>query len=242
MNLLAALLILCGVTAGNPPLTGKQVLDKVRTVTAAADRKATAVMTITDRNKRVQSRMMRMVMKGDRKMMMTFESPADLRGVTFMTTSADNMWIYLPAQGRVRRISGSMAEQGFGGSDFSYKDMANISFGDESAVEKMSEVKLDGTSAWLLELKDGAGKNSRLWVEQARFLPLQVEQLAADGKASKRTVFADFENQDDSWVPATVVMHDLARGSITELKLTKLMLNTGVRDNFFTEANIKKGA
>ena len=243
MNIWASLLTVCGIAAaGEPSLTGKQVLDKVREVTSAADRKATAVMTITDRNKRVQSRTMRMVMKGDKQMMMTFQSPADLRGVTFMTTSTENMWIYLPAQGRVRRISGSMADQGFGGSDFSYKEMANISFADESGVEKMSETRLDGKAAWLLELKDGDGKRSRLWVDKGQFLPLQVEQLGVDGKPTKRILFADFENKEKSWIPASVQMLDLSRGSSTELKLTKLELNSGVKDNFFTEANIKKGA
>jgi hypothetical protein len=37
-------------------------------------------------------------------------------------------------------------------------------------------------------------------------------------------------------------MQDLSRGSRTELKLDELDMNTGVKDNFFTEANMKKGA
>lgn len=233
---------LAGIATAAPGLTGKQVMDRLRDITSARDRKATAVMTITDRSKRVQSRKMRMVMKGDSKMMMTFEAPADLRGVTFMTTSADNMWIYLPAQGRVRRISGSMAEQGFGGSDFSYKEMANISFADETGVEKMTEVEFEGRAAYRLELKDAAGDRSRLWVEKERFLPMQLEQLGSDDKPTKRVLFSEFQNQDSSWVPASIVMQDLSRGSTTELKLEKLELNTGVKDNLFTETNMKKGS
>ena len=72
-------------------LTGSEILDKVRAVTSASDRRATATMTITDKSKRVQARTMKMVMKGESKMMMTFQSPADLRGVTFMSTSSENM-------------------------------------------------------------------------------------------------------------------------------------------------------
>ena len=86
------------------------------------------------------------------------------------------------------------------------------------------------------------GKRSRLWVDKGRFLPLQVEQLGVDGNPTKRILFADFENKEKSWIPSSVRMLDLARGSSTELKLTKLELNSGVKDNFFTEANIKKGA
>ena len=223
-------------------LTGSEILDRVRAVTNADDRRATATMTITDKSNRVQSRTMKMVMKGDSKMMMTFQSPADLRGVTFMSTSAENMWIYLPAQGRVRRVSGSSADQGFGGSDFSYRDMANLSFADESKVEKVEETKAGSTAAWLLTVEDGDGAKSRLLIEQDRFLPLRVEKLGADGKATKRIDFSEFENQGESWIPGQIEMMDVGRGSRTELKLEELKLNTGVKDNFFTEANMKKGA
>jgi outer membrane lipoprotein-sorting protein len=223
-------------------LTGTEILDRVRAVTSASDRRATATMTITDKSQRVQSRTMKLVMKGDSRLMMTFQSPPDLRGVTFLSTSAANMWVYLPAQGRVRRISGSAADQGFGGSDFSYREMANISFGDEGEVERVEETKLGGAAAWLLSITDRDGAKSRLWVEQARFLPLAVEKLGSDGKPSKRIEFGDFVNQGESWIPGRIAMRDIGRGSRTELRLDKLELNTGVKESFFTEANMKKGA
>jgi len=234
-------MLLSGVSLA-AALTGSEILDRVRAVTSAKDRRATATMTITDRSKRVQSRKMKMVMKGDSKLMMTFESPADLRGVTFMSTSAANMWIYLPAQGRVRRISGSSADQGFGGSDFSYREMANLSFAGEDEVEGVDEAEFGSGAAWLLTMKDGAGARSRFWVEQARFLPLRVEKLGADGKATKRIDFSGYKNEGESWIPGHIAMEDLSRGSRTELKLDELDMNTGVKDNFFTEANMKKGA
>jgi outer membrane lipoprotein-sorting protein len=234
-------ILLCGFGLA-AALTGSEILDKVRAVTSASDRRATATMTITDKSKRVQCRTMKMVMKGDSKLMMTFQTPADLRGVTFMSTSSENMWIYLPAQGRVRRISGSSADQGFGGSDFSYREMANLSFAGEDKVEKVEETKCGDEAAWLLTVRDGAGAKSRLWVEQARFLPLRVEKLGADGKATKRIDFSEFENAGERWIPGHIEMQDIGRGSRTELKLGDLDLNTGVKDSFFTEANMKKGA
>lgn len=223
-------------------LTGKEVLDQVRAVTTAADRRAVATMTITDKSGRVQRRSMKMVMKGESKMMMTFQTPADLRGVTFMTTSGDNMWIYLPSQGRVRRVSGSMADQGFGGSDFSYRDMANLSFAGESKVENMEAAKLGATPVFVLTIRDKDGGLSRLWVEQERFLPLQMEKAGSDGKTTKRIEFSEFTNKGESWIPGLIRMQDIGRGSRTELKLDQLNLNSGVKDNLFTEANMKKGA
>jgi len=234
-----ATLLLANLAAA---LTGNEVLDRVRAVTNARDREATATMTITDKGNRVQTRTLRMAMKGDNKLMMTFKSPADLRGVTFLTTSPDNMWIYLPAQGRVRRISGSAVDQGFGGSDFSFREISNLSFANNGAAEQAESTSLDGKPAWFLTVRDKDGARSRLWVEQARFLPLRVEKLGADGKPTKRIEFGDFANRGESWIPVDIRIHDLSRGSRTELKLDSLKLNTGVKDNYFTEANMKKGA
>jgi outer membrane lipoprotein-sorting protein len=135
-----------------------------------------------------------------------------------------------------------MAEQGFGGSDFSYKEMANISFADETEVEDMADAETGGQSAYLLTLKGKAGDRSRLWVEKDRLLPMQLEKLGGDGKPTKRVLFAEFQNQDSSWIPALIRMQDLSRGSTTELKLEKLELNTGVKDNLFVESNMKRGA
>lgn len=237
-----ALFCAAGLAAGGETLTGQQVLDRVRDATTAADRRARATMTITDRNARVQARSLRMVMKGNEKLLMTFESPADLKGVSFLSTSPENMWIFLPAQGRVRRVAGAMADQGLGGSDFSYSEMANISFADQGKVEGLKDTTVAGKAAWLVSTRDADGVVSRLAVDRDRFLPLEMTRLDRSGKPSKRVVFGDFVQSGESWVPRLVTVRDLARGSRTELKLTDVKLNTGVKDNLFTEANLKKGA
>jgi outer membrane lipoprotein-sorting protein len=208
----------------------------------AKDRKATATMTITDRNGRVQTRTVLFVTKGDSKLMATFQEPPDLRGVTFMTTSVDNMWIYLPTQARVRRISGSMVNQGFGGSDFSYKEMNNISsVASDKAVEKVEETTLNNKPTYLLTLKETDGTLSRLWIEKIAFLPLVIEKLDAKGEVKKRIQFGDFAQDDSIWTPRLIQIQNLNKNSKTEIRIMEFQLNTGIKDNFFTEANMKRG-
>jgi outer membrane lipoprotein-sorting protein len=236
--LLSALAVLTGQAVG---LTGSEVLDRVREATVAVDRTMEADLVITDRNDRVQARTMRSMMLGDEKIMVTFTEPAELAGVTFMSTSAENMWIYLPTLGKVRRLSGSMVDQGFGGSDFSYEEMANISATGADEVVGFEEVDFAGTPAYLLTLQDGAAR-SRLWVEQERFLPLQVEKLGVDGRPVKRAVLADFVERGGIMVPQRITMHDLNKGSRTDIRVREFEVNTGIRDSDFTEANMKRGA
>ncbi|MGQ9708206.1 MAG: outer membrane lipoprotein-sorting protein [bacterium] len=209
-------------------------------MTTTADRRVKAVMTITDKSGRVQKRVLRLVMKGEKKLLVSFIEPVDLRGVSFLTTSPENMWVYLPAHGRVRRISGSAADQSFGGSDFSYRELASISFASSITRGEAAEVELNGIKAYLLNLDDD-GTKSRLWVELERFVPLEVDKLGKDGTVRKRIVFSDFKQEGGIWIPCSVRLENLSEGSITELKLLEVELNIGIKDGYFTEENMKKG-
>jgi outer membrane lipoprotein-sorting protein len=232
------------VSAAETLLSGKEILNRLEKATTAQDRKATAKMIITDRSGRVQARTLQIMTKGNQKMMITFDEPADLRGVTFMSTSSENMWIYLPAQVRVRRISGSMINQSFGGANFSYQEMMNVSFNvDDKKVNKAEEAVFNDKPAYMLTMQEGddSTERSHLWVDKALFLPLQMEKLDKAGKVVKRASFRDFTEQDSIWTPKLIRMDDLARGSKTEINLTEFNLNIGVKENLFTVENMKRG-
>ncbi len=234
------MLALAGLAGAIYGMSAQEVLDRVRIATTAKDRRVKAVMTITDRSKRVQKRMLRLVMKGNEKLLVTFVEPADLRGVSFLTTSKDNMWVYLPAQGRVRRISGSAADQSFGGSDFSYREMASISFGSSQASGVAEEKEWNGARVYVIKIEDN-GEQSRLWVDRERFVPLKVEKLDRQGNVLKLITFDEFLEKDGVWIPQVVRLDNISRGSITELKLLEVNLNTGIKDSYFTEENMKRG-
>ena len=240
-RLIAAALAFAALAQGQPAPTGREVLDRMKAVTVASDRSMEAGMTVRDRNGREQNRVIRSIMKGDEKLMITFTEPAELAGVTFLSAPGGNMWIYLPASGRVRRVSGSMVGEGFGGSDFSYEEMANISFTGQDSILAMSATEIGGKPAWLLTVLE-AGRQSRIWVDRERSVPLQVEKLGVGGVAEKRIEFGDFRVDGELQLPGQIVMHDLKKGSTTEITVREFQLNTGLLDSRFTEAGMKRGA
>lgn len=240
IQVLVTAILLSAAPAGPAP-TGREVLAEMRARTVARDRSMEAVMVIRDRSGREQERVIRSVMKGDEKLMITFVEPAELAGVTFMSLPGGNMWIYLPAQGRVRRISGSMVREGFGGSDFSYEEMADISFTGRDSVLEMTAAELGGRAAWVLVLDDN-GAQTRLWVDRELYVPLRVESFGAGEAPEKRVEFGDFRSAGDLKLPGRIEMHDLRRGSTTELRVREFELNTGIPDSRFTEAGMRRGA
>ena len=67
--------------------------------------------------------------EGD-KLILKFLSPAEIKGVSALTHenpgSSDDNWLYLPANKRVRRISGANNTASFQGTEFTYEDLANL--------------------------------------------------------------------------------------------------------------------
>lgn len=64
------------------------------------------------------------------KLIVKFLSPAEIKGVAALTHenpgSSDSNWLYLPANKRVRRISGANNTASFQGTEFTYEDLANL--------------------------------------------------------------------------------------------------------------------
>ena len=83
--------------------------------------------------------------EGD-KLISNFLSPAEIKGVAALTHekpgASDDNWLYLPANKRVRRISGANKTASFQGTEFTYEDLSNLEiveydwrFLDETEIE-----------------------------------------------------------------------------------------------------------
>ena len=75
----------------------------------------------------------RMVLEGAQagdRLIIRFASPAEIKGVAALTHensgSSDDNWLYLPANQRVRRISGANNTASFQGTEFTYEDLSNL--------------------------------------------------------------------------------------------------------------------
>lgn len=109
------------------------ILERSRELTIADAMEATITLTITDRNGATRVRTNTMVSKkypdGTEKRLIRFVSPAEVQGTAILlhdyAESQDDMWIYLPALKRVRRIVSSEKGKSFMGSEFTNADISS---------------------------------------------------------------------------------------------------------------------
>jgi uncharacterized protein len=80
---------------------------------------------------------------------MRFDSPTDMRGVSTLTiersTSADDLWIFLPSLGRVRRLVASNRRDAWVGSAFSFGDILGHKVDDWDHIVEGTEA-IDGVA------------------------------------------------------------------------------------------------
>lgn len=132
-TLTTGLLTVFFVTAAAQIPDASLLLDRSRDLTVSDALKATVTLTITDKNGSSRVRTNEMISKkgtdGTEKRLIRFISPAEVAGTAILIydhkDSQDEMWIYLPALKRVRRIVSTEKGKSFMGSEFTNSDISS---------------------------------------------------------------------------------------------------------------------
>lgn len=151
-----------------------QLMEKARELTLSGNMQSTVTLTITEKNGTVRTRKVSMVSKsygGTEKRMIKFIDPADVRGTAMLIIdnkeAQDEMWIYLPALKRTRRVVSSEKGKSFMSSEFSNADMTSGSNAD-----------------FIISHAPGSGEDSD-WIIESK--PLNDEKADEYGFARKVT-------------------------------------------------------
>jgi outer membrane lipoprotein-sorting protein len=177
--------------------------------------------------------------KGNQKRLVRFLSPADIKGMGFLSESADVMYALLPAFGnRVRRLGSHQMNQNFMGSDLTSSDMSVIDLG------SMYTPKLVGIEGPLtvLDLTLKQGKVSeyprlKVWIDSKTAAITKIEYMDSTGKKLRTAERLDLtQDGPNHWSPGRMIYTDHRRGNHqTELILVKSKLNNGYSDDEFTQ-------
>ena len=142
------------------------------------------------------------------------------------------MFVFMPAVGRVRRISGSFADGPMMGTKFSYfefKQMSNA-FGD-LAGSYIREEQIEGRRTHVVEFKPIEGLDTRYtsvtaWVDQPTCLISKAEFM--EGKKVIKNLIAPaagLRKAGDQWYHSELVMHDLTDDAKTKMTLENVTTN-----------------
>lgn len=159
-------------------------------------------------------------------------APSDLAGAAYLLREkhgGDEMYMYVPALQRVRRISGAGADGTLWGTDLSYGDVKQInnafSAGGGTAE---GETELDGRPVHLLSLKPDAAEASRytgirVWVDRQTCVSLRADFYEAANVRKRWMVDpASLAKAGKHWYAGDATMSDLVEKTNTRLRVLGL--------------------
>jgi outer membrane lipoprotein-sorting protein len=168
-------------------LSAAQILENVDDViNAPQDQDLKIELILIDENGEEKSREMKMLQKGSDKRMVKFLSPAEQKGIAFLSLPDDIMYLYLPAFKKIRRIASHVKNTKFAGTDFTYEDMEAKRYSekyDPSLLKKNDE-------HYVLQLNPKEGLKTDyskliMWVRTDNFYSTKIEFYNRGGKLYK---------------------------------------------------------
>jgi outer membrane lipoprotein-sorting protein len=188
-------------------------------------------------------------LKGPQKRKVRFDAPADIQGMAILVESPDAMYVRLPQfADRIRRVANHQTGGNFMGSDLTNDDMAVLEYAPLYAAKRVGS---DGDSD-ILELSLRPGKHSdwpklKLWVQRTPFYPTKIEYYDDKGQKLRTCERLDYKkdnaaNSPEHYSPGKMVFTDHRRNNHkTELILVDSKLDTGLKDELFTQLSLKRG-
>lgn len=257
---LAVFFILSGEAfAEGKKLTAAQIMEK--TFASRQLSGAESVMSLTIINEKGKKRVReiavvtKMFDKGKtEKKLYRFLSPADVKGTGVLAfdyeKKEDDMWIFLPALRKTRRIVSSDKSKNFMGSEFSYADMNRPQL-ENYKLKIVKEEKVEGTDCWMIEAlpksnevaEDEGYKKKEVWIAKSDYMPRKQHYYDMDGKllkvlTAKNAKLVDKANKKYRLMYMEMVNKQNGRKSV--FKTSKVDHSPNADDNYFTTSYLER--
>ena len=236
--------------------TALQLMEELNSQSSWTDMTCTLTLSLT--NKRGDSRIRELSMwsktndKDEAQMLMRFEKPADVRGTGFLQIEhkdgEDDRRLYSPAMRRVQRISASGSGGNFMSSDFSYYDIGapelndwNFSFGETHTVDGI-ECQTVIAIAKEEQVTEDTGYSKIVWnIDRERMITLKANFYDDREILFKELEVSEVQKIKNSYFATHMVMTNKITGHKSEMIFDELKVDTGLKNSFFTERQLRKG-
>lgn len=190
----------------------------------------------------------------DSNLLITFDSPADIKGTGFLqiehSAGDDDIWIYLPALKKSRRLVANNKKDGFVGSDFSYGDILLPKVDLYQHTLLRSEV-IDGHDCYVVQslpkddtTKRNSGYSKKItWVRKDNFLETKVEYFDLTERLLKTQTASDhklIEPDTKRWIAQRREMVNHQTGHKTVFTFDRTESGVAIADSVFTTRTLER--
>lgn len=185
--------------------------------------------------------------EGD-KSMVIFESPDDIQGTALLSHAhilePDDQWLYLPALGRIKRISSANKSGSFVGSEFAYEDIAGMEV-NKYEFAWLREERYGDVDCAVLEQTPRYERSgyTRLvaWYDLVDYQLRKIDYYDRKNVLLKTLTFGDYvQHEGGYWRAHELYMVNHQTGKETSLVYETLAFKTGLTDNDFDRNALRR--
>jgi outer membrane lipoprotein-sorting protein len=208
-------------------------------INAPKDAVILSTMTLTDKKGYKSERKLEMYQREGDYRLVRFLSPADQKGIAFLSLPDDVMYLYLPAFHKIRQIASHMKNQSFAGTDFNYDDMSEFKL----AKNHKAEILEEEPEMYVLKLTPNEGANKdysyiRAWYRKDNFYPMRMEYYDKGGSLWRVLERRRLEKIQGYWFPMEMDMKDLKTDHSTLSSVNRVEFDKGLGDDVFSKRNL----
>ncbi|HET9372520.1 MAG TPA: outer membrane lipoprotein-sorting protein [Vicinamibacterales bacterium] len=200
-----AAMTLAATTAGQrDQVTARDVMEKNFFATKVSSLRVESTMVLINPRGQQRARrntaLIKLQANGiDSKFLLRFSTPADIKGTGVLqiehSDGDDDLWIYLPALKKSRRLVANNKKDSFAGSDFAYGDIA-LPKVDSYRHTLLRSEKIDAFDCYVIEstpasdaIKANSGYGRKItWVRADNFVEAKVEYYDLAGRLLKTQI------------------------------------------------------
>ncbi len=252
-----ALILAVFITLSASAQNAREIIRNSQDVVKVSSFEAISTLTITDSkgNQRIRKNTMASLSEpdGTEKRIIKFLSPAEVKGTGILifdySEKSDDMWIYLPALRKTRRIVSREKGKSFMGSEFSNANMTAPGL-DDFNYTMLGEEILNGNTCHKIEsvpvstdLEDQYGySKSILWVDKNNYLVHQTHYYDFDGELFKTITNKKFRKLDEgkgTYMVTHMYALNHSNNRSSEMIMDQLAV-TPTKSSYFTVAYLEK--
>ena len=239
--------------------TASEIIEKSREASKISGMEVLSTLKIYDDRGRERTRetsmASRLFDKGKtEKRIIRFRSPADVEGTGMLIydydQESDDMWIYMPALRKTRRIVSTEKSRSFMGSEFSNADMSAPSTDDFNS-RLTGSGGVDGTDCWIIELipadediADEFGFSKKItWIGKEDYVARKSEYYDLDGELLKVMSAGEVKCIDPAaqkYLATRMEMENVQSGRKSVFTMDKINFNPQVSEEYFTISYLER--
>jgi outer membrane lipoprotein-sorting protein len=251
--LAAISLTLSLATGAGAEATARDIMEQVTVARKLEGSEAVVSMTIVNPKGQTRERRLSLATKlydggKTEKRIYRFSSPADVDGTGILVfdyeAEADDVWVYLPALRKTRRIVSAQRSESFMGSEFAYADL-NVPALDDYDYKLVREESVGAERCWAIDVlpktpdtaKSEGYSRKTYWVSQDKHVIVKGTYFDLDGRALKELESQDFKLLDAKrkrYRPLRMVMTNQQNGRKSIFATEQLAFTPETKDDFFT--------